>query len=167
MKDLVTMRFESELQASAEEVWTWMTSIHGISLEMSPYLRMTVPQGFLTLADAKFQPGRRLFRSWLKLFGVLPIDYSDLTLLTLDPGVGFIEQSPMGSMRLWRHERRIESKPGEPARVMLIDQLTFSPRLARPLVAWLVRYFFAHRHRVLRRTFSTGDGTGPNSGRKC
>lgn len=167
MRDLVTMRFESELQASADEVWTWMTSIHGISSEMSPYLRMTVPKGFLTLADAEFQPGKPLFRSWLKLFGVLPIDYSDLTLLTLDPGVGFIEQSPMGSMRLWRHERRIELMPGRPDSVVLVDQLTFSPRLARTLVAWFVRRFFAHRHWVLRRNFGAGNSCDPDPGRKC
>ena len=166
MKDIVAMRFESELRASADQVWAWMTSMRGISLEMSPYLRMTVPKNFLSLADAKFQPGKPLFRSWLKLFGVLPIDYSDLTLRTLDPGVGFIEQSPMGSMRLWRHERRIDPSPGKPESVVFVDQLTFSPRLARPLVACIVHHFFSHRHRVLRRNFG-GASTHVRSEAKC
>ena len=143
-----------------------MTSMRGISLEMSPYLRMTVPAGFASLADAEFQPGKPLFRSWLKLFRVLPIDYSDLTLRALDPGVRLIEESPMGSMRLWRHERRIDPSRGKPESVVLVDQLTFSPRLARPLVAWIVHHFFSHRHRVLRRAFG-GDRSHVRPEAKC
>lgn len=38
----------------------------------------------------------------------MPIDYSDLTLISLTPGVGFLEQSNMGSMKIWLHERPVE-----------------------------------------------------------
>ena len=49
--------------------------------------------------------GERLFRSWILLFGVLPIDYDDITLVSIEPGRGFHERSSMLSMRVWEHER--------------------------------------------------------------
>ena len=71
---------------------------------MWPFFRMTVPKGVVSLNDVDIQLGVRMFRSYVFLFGVLLIDYSDMTLLELDIGEGFTEQSPMGSMKLWRHE---------------------------------------------------------------
>lgn len=149
----VTMRFESTLLAPRQRVWEWITSVQGIEAEMRPLLRMTTPRGVRSLTDVAVQPGARLFRSHLLLLGLVPIDYSDLTLLEITPGVGFVEQSPMGSMALWRHERHIAPCATNAAAVVLVDQLTFEPRWARPLVAWFVRRFFMHRHDVLRARF--------------
>jgi len=73
------------------------------------------------------EPGKPLFRSWILLFGIIPIDRSDLTLLRLEDGRGFVEQSPMLSMSLWRHVRTLEAD-GETNAVT--DELTFRPRLA-------------------------------------
>ena len=92
-------------------------------------MRMPVPRGIRRLTDVDAVPGQPLFFSWILLFCVLPVDWSRLTLLEIDDGRGFVEQSPMGSMRTWRHE----------------------PRFAAPLVGWFVRRFFAHRHAVLRK----------------
>jgi len=142
------LTFRSELAAPPERVWEWMTSFDGISRELSPILRMTAPRDVRTIGDARIEPGRPLFRSWVLLFGVLPIDRSDLTLLRLDPGRGFVEESPMLSMRLWRHERWLEAGVGG---TVLTDRLTFRPRLAAPLVVWFIGRVFAHRHAVLRR----------------
>jgi ligand-binding SRPBCC domain-containing protein len=150
MAEPVDLFFESPLQASAEAVWQWITSVQGISAEMWPYFRMTAPPGVGSLEDLAVQPGKRLFRSRVFLFGFLPIDYSDLTLLELTPLDGFVEQSPMGSMNLWRHERRV--RPNLAGRgVILSDHLTFEPRWARSVVAWFIRRVFQHRHAVLRR----------------
>ena len=91
-----------------------------------------------------------MFRSYIFLFGFLPIDYSDMTLLELNAGGGFVEQSPMGSMKLWRHERQIVPCPSDPGAILLVDQLTFSPRMAKHLVRWFIRHVFIHRHKVLR-----------------
>jgi len=90
------------------------------------------------------------------LFGIVPIDYSDLTLLELTPGNGFVEQSPMGSMKLWRHERRIQTAhPGDV--VTVTDRLTFEPGWASALVVRFIKKVFEHRHDVLRRHFGAGD----------
>src|SRR5262249_32156412 len=118
---------------------------------MRPFFRMTVPPGVRNITDVTVRPGEALFRSRILLFGVLPIDHSDLTLLELRPGEGFVEESPMGSMRLWRHERWLEPLAGATAGVILTDRLTFEPRWARSLVAWFIATAFRHRHAVLRR----------------
>lgn len=57
----------------------------------------------------------------------------------------------MGPMALWRHERRIVSSPSSPASVVLIDELTFQPRLAKGVARWFIKRFFTHRHEVLRK----------------
>ncbi len=142
-------RFEisSTVAASPEAAWQWITSVEGISAELRPCLHMGVPRGVRSLADLQIVPGQRLFRSVIYLLGVIPVDYSDLTLLEWTPGAGFVEQSPMGSMRSWRHERRIQPW-GQGCRVT--DRLAFEPRFAGGLLSWFVRRLFAHRHAVLR-----------------
>ena len=154
----VELVFRSALRAPRAAVWEWMTSIDGIGAELRPVLRMTTPPGVRTLTDVQWRPGERLFRSHVFLFGILPIDRSDLTLRELTPGDGFLEESPMLSMKLWRHERRLTADGDG---VILTDRLTFEPRWAAPVVAWFIRRTFTHRHAVLRRTFDgrPADGT--------
>lgn len=158
--DAISLRFESELHAPAERVWEWITSVDGISAEMRPLLCMTFPKDIRSLSDIQFQPGVRLFRSYVFLLGVLPMDYSDLTLLELESGRGFVEQSPMGSMKLWRHERRIVPSSSDPAAVLLVDELSFRPRMAKRLVGWFIRRVFIHRHSVLKGRFGGAGGSG-------
>ena len=156
MNETISFRFESKLYASTRRVWEWITSVKGISAEMWPFFRMTVPGGIVSLNDVDIKPGVRMFRSYVFLFGILPIDYSDMTLLELKNGEGFIEQSPMGSMKLWRHERHIMPCLSDSHAVLLVDQLTFRPRLAHRLVKWFIHCVFTHRHKVIRANFGTG-----------
>ena len=150
MSDTISFRFESKLHASTERVWEWITSIKGISAEMWPFFRMTVPKDVVSLNDVDIKLGVRMFRSYVFLFGVLLIDYSDMTLLELNIGEGFTEQSPMGSMKLWRHERRIVPCASDSNAVLLVDQLTFQPRMASRFVKWFIHRVFVHRHQVLK-----------------
>jgi ligand-binding SRPBCC domain-containing protein len=154
MNDSITLRFESKLHSSAECVWEWITSIDGISNEMWPYFRMSVPRGVRSLTDLDIRLGERMFRSYIFLFSILPIDFSDMTLVELDSGLGFVERSPMGSMKFWRHERRIVPTISDSRKVILLDELTFQPRLARRFVGWFIKHVFTHRHNVLRRHFN-------------
>ena len=147
----VDLTFRSELRAPQDRVWAWITSVEGISRELWPLLKMTAPRNVRSIQDIPMKPGRPLFRTWVLLFGLLPIDRSDLTLLQLEEGRKFVEQSPMLSMSLWRHERTLEAA-GE--RTILTDKLTFKPRLIRTLTAWFIQTVFTHRHAVLRKQFS-------------
>lgn len=147
-RGLVELSFRSELSAPPARVWSWITSADGIARELRPLLRMTMPRQVRRLQDAHLAPGRPLFRSWLLLFGILPIDRSDLTLLELVEGRGFVEESPMLALRRWRHERTLEPRG---AGTVLTDRLAFEPRLASGLTRWFVETLFRHRHAVLRR----------------
>jgi ligand-binding SRPBCC domain-containing protein len=142
------LSFESELKASPDEAWSWVTSMRGIRAEMRPIARMTAPRGITTILDVDVKLGEPLIRSWFLLFGFIPLDRSDLTLVELDEGHGFVEQSPMLGMRLWRHERAIDPVAGG---CKISDRLTFEPRFSARLVRWFIAVLFRHRHRVLRR----------------
>jgi len=151
---MTDLRFATTLRCARLQVWEWITSVAGLSAEMRPYFRMTTPPGVERLTDLKIELGKPLFRSQVYLFGVLPAGCWDLTLVALDDGRGFVEQSPSFSMRTWRHERRIHDVPGDLNAVRLEDHLTFEPRVASALTAAFVRRAFAHRHRVLRERLS-------------
>ena len=145
------LKFQTCVSAPISEVWKWITSLDGISREMWPYFRMTAPRGVKTLQDIKFKPGERLFRSKIYLFGFLPFGHDDITLISLSEGQGFIEQSPMTFMKLWRHERSLS---GSENGTVITDQITFEPRHAANLVARFMKQVFIHRHEVLKRNLN-------------
>jgi hypothetical protein len=130
----------------------------GINDELRPWMRMTVPRRLRGKTIDDVEPGQRLGRSWLLLFGLIPFDYDDLGLAELGPGHRFLERSTMLSMRSWQHERTVV--PVDATACEVTDRVTFEPR--RPLAivpgsammtrALLTRVF-AHRHRRLARHF--------------
>jgi hypothetical protein len=153
----------SELVADPVAVWERVMSAEGINFEMAPLFRMTVPRGLDELDLKTVEPGR-LGRSWILLFGLLPVDYDDLGLERIEPGRGFLERSTMLSQRLWEHERTIEPRPEGGCTVT--DRVAWEPRL--PLPGRLLRPFFGaffrHRHSRLRRHFGEAGGAEGASG---
>ena len=154
----IKLTFESALESSPAEAWAHITSLKGISREMWPYLRMTAPAGVENISSLDVAPGQPLFYSRLYLLGVIPIGHSCLTLVELKHGEGFVEQSPMSWMRLWRHERRI--LPAERGCVVT-DRLTFHPLWAAGIAAFFVRILFNRRHAVLRRLLGGSRASPP------
>lgn len=145
----------SLVAAPAAEVWARAVTPEGVNHELAPILRMTMPKGLRGTAIDDAPLGEVVGRSWILLFGVLPVDWDDLCLAELEPGHRFLERSTMLSMRSWQHERTVEPSPGEQASVR--DRLTFE--LRRPLARIpgshrfaeaIVRRLFRHRHRRLR-----------------
>ena len=67
---------------------------------------------------------------------------------SVDSGRRFLEQSPMLSMKLWRHERIVAPTSDGST---ITDRLEFQPRFAVTLVTWFIRTTFTHRHAILRR----------------
>ena len=97
--------------------------------------------------------GERIFRSWVLLFGVLPIDFDDLTLIALEHGRGFHERSRMLSMRVWEHERALEPVARVAAGFSIASPSSRGyPASDRCLSASSV-LTFRNRHRRLRRQF--------------
>lgn len=148
-----TFSLSSRLPVPASTAWEHATSFEGVNHELMPLMRMTAPRGFHSLDSGQVMLGQRLFRSWVLLFGLIPFEYDDLTLVELEPGRRFLERSPMLSMRLWQHERIVEPEDGGGCTVT--DNLTFEPRASvmRPLARGIVGFQFRHRHRRLRKRF--------------
>ena len=147
-----TIEISSRLHARAETVWAHARTIEGVNAELWPICRMTVPKAFAgkTLEDAPLQ--HRAFRSWILLFGVLPIDYDDLVLTRITPCRGFREESTLLTQRVWIHDRSIEAA-GEDCTVT--DRVTFETRIGvlTPIFQLAFWVAFRNRHRQLRRRF--------------
>jgi len=146
----------SDVAAPIDVVWTRVISPEGINDEMRPWLSMSMPRGAEDLAIDTVELGVPLGRAWIRLFGLLPIDYDHLSIAALEPGRSFHEKSTMLSMRSWQHERTLTPVTDTMTRVH--DRITFEPRmLLRPSAGLFRRVFaafFAHRHRRLARHFS-------------
>jgi hypothetical protein len=159
MRRRAEIEISSEVAADADTVWARVTDPAGINDELRPLLRMTVPAGAADFGLDDPEPGH-IGRSWVLLFGLIPFDYDDITVLRAEPGRGFLERSSMLSMRLWEHERTLE--PLGEGRCRVTDRVAWEPRLPvsgtwlRPLILAT----FNHRHRRLRRAFG-GDGVTP------
>jgi hypothetical protein len=145
--------FSSELCVHPETLWAHARTLEGVNAELWPLVRMTSPESFdgKTLEDA--EPGKPLFRSWILLFGFIPIDYDDICIQELFPAHGgFLEESTMLTQRRWSHRRTIEAAP---VGCRVTDKVGFVPRV--PFTAWLFwlpfRLAFWNRHRNLRRMF--------------
>lgn len=141
----------SNLAAEPEAVWRQAVSPAGVNREFRPLMRMTFPADISDLTAA-MQPGKRLFRSWLLLFGVLPVEYDDVVFDQVETGRRFLERSSMLTQRVWEHERVVD--PATQG-CRLTDRVRFEPRLPAlaPLYAPIFKAVFRWRHRNLRRIF--------------
>lgn len=153
----------SFLAADPSAIWASVTSVHGVNHELWPLFRMTAPPHVRDNGLEAVVVGERVCRSWVLLFGVVPVDYDDITLARLDSPRSFVERSAMFSQRLWEHERTITPAPGGG---LLVDRVSYEPRLAipEPLLRHVYAFIFGHRHRRLRARF--GGRAAPSSGRR-
>ena len=129
----------------------------GVNAEMWPLCRMTYPREYVGRTLEEVPLGRPAFRSWILLFGVLPIDYDDLVLTQVMAPRGFREESTMWTQRSWVHERSIEAVA---AGCIVIDRVSFQPRLEMlsPMFGAIFRLAFWNRHRRLRAIFEKYEG---------
>jgi ligand-binding SRPBCC domain-containing protein len=144
--------FATPLTVPAARVWDHASTFAGVNRELWPLVRMTYPPRLARLTPQTVPLGRRVFRSWILLFGLIPVDFDDITLQELEPGRGFYEVSRMLGLREWRHRRTIEPTPDG---CTVRDDIEFQPLWgpAGPLLAWIYQRTFELRHRRLRRLF--------------
>ncbi len=143
----------SIVAAPPDVVWNRVASFDGVNHELMPLVRMTAPRAFRRIDPAVVPIGRPWFRSWILLFGILPIDYDHLLIRSIEAGRGFHEDSTMLSQRRWVHRRRLEPA-GAGTRVT--DEVEFEPRLPAigPLLRVVFRAVFRRRHRRLTAFFA-------------
>jgi len=149
----------SNLAAPPDVVWRHAVSPAGVNRELRPLLRMTFPADVGDLA-ASWRPGQRVFRSWLLLGGVVPVEYDDVVFEEIDPGRRFLERSSMLTQRVWEHERCIVPRAGG---CTLTDRIRFVPRIPwlGGLQRAIFRTVFALRHRNLHHLFGRIPEGGP------
>ena len=82
----------SVVDASADQVWARVVTMEGINDELRPWMTMSMPRGKESLTVDDIPVGEPVGRCWMRLFGVLPFDYDDLTIAELWPGRGFHEE---------------------------------------------------------------------------
>ncbi len=148
---MVKFSFSSDLSAQPDVVWRHAISPAGVNREFMPLLRMTFPANTTNLV-ASWTPGQRLFRSWLLLGGLLPVEYDDVVFVEVEEGRRFLERSSMLTQRIWQHERVIE--PIDRG-CRVTDRVGFVPRASwlAPGYARVFKATFWWRHWNLRRTF--------------
>jgi hypothetical protein len=144
----IHLRFASTLPEPVEAVWVRITSFEGINDEFKPWLRMTAPRD-LEMTPEAVPLGEKWFRSWLLLFGVIPIDYDDLCIVSIDPPNGFHERSSLLSAKVWVHRRTLTAVEGG---TELVDELEAEPRVffLAPVLRVILPLIFRHRHKRLR-----------------
>ena len=147
------VKVSSVVNADAARVWRDALRFDKINDELMPLLKMTSPRDWSERTLDQVQPGQRLFRSWLLLFGLIPIDYDDICIAQIGPGYRFLERSQMMSASTWEHERIvIDELPGT---CRITDRVRFTARSA-PLgtvLRWFVPRVFAHRHDQLKARY--------------
>jgi hypothetical protein len=143
----------SLISAPAADVWARVVTPEGINDEFWPWLTMSMPESASDLSIDTLELGRPIGRSWIRLFGVLPVDYDDLTIVDIEPGRRFLERSRLFSAPQWQHERVVEPVDAVGSRVT--DRLTFTPRRGFGLLGpSIIRLIFWYRHRRLVRYFT-------------
>jgi ligand-binding SRPBCC domain-containing protein len=142
----------SVLEADLADVWARITTVDGINDELRPLLRMTAPARLKERGLSDVVVGQRICRSWVLLFGLVPVDYDDITLERLDPPRGFLERSTMLSQRRWEHERTLDPGPGG---CVITDRIRYQPRVPVPdaILRPLYTRIFRHRHHGLHRRY--------------
>lgn len=150
-----TFQQHSVIAAPASAVWRWVVTPHGINDEMAPWLTMSVPRGAEGITIDNLEIGHPIGRAWLRLFGLIPCEYDNLTITYLEQRRRFREHSTMATMSQWIHDRTVEPGAGQSTRVT--DVITFSPRrglrLTGPTLRRVLIAFFRHRHRRLAARF--------------
>ena len=148
----------SHVPGTSEAVWDRATSPEGINYELKPWLRMTVPKELRAGIPDDIEAPAHLGRSWILLFGIVPVEYDDIHIADLEPGRRFHEDSTMMLMRKWEHERIVRATSGG---CDVTDRVRFEFRWpfhrvpgAYSFAGWIVGATFRHRHRRLRLYFS-------------
>ncbi|MGB1581680.1 MAG: hypothetical protein ACPHER_09265 [Nevskiales bacterium] len=127
-------------------------SLATVNSELRPLARMTAPTEWQQRPIMQWPAQQRLFKSWILLLGILPIDRHHFYFEWFDPEQGFCERSASSSNSLWRHQRRVTASA---AGCVVTDSLQYQNRL--PLCGAILKpvyqMVFWHRHRKLRARY--------------
>lgn len=138
----------SKLNVPPKEFWG-AQSLATVNYELGPWIHMTTPAAWRGVKLKDWQGDGPLFKSWVLLLGVVPLDRHAFGSLDISQSMRFVELSSSWVNQVWRHERVVTKVPGG---CEVVDRVSFTPRL--PFVAGLLHpiyvLVFRHRHARLR-----------------
>ncbi len=141
----------SDLDIEAEAFAAQLTMV-AVNAELHPLARMTFPAEWASRPILDGPENQLLFRSWILLFGLLPVDRHAIRFKSTRQGRGFEESSWSVANRCWCHQRWISPRQ-DGCRVE--DIVEYESRL--PLLGYLLRplyqWVFRRRHRNLRARY--------------
>ena len=108
-----------------EQGWDHAGTFAGVDHELCPLVRMTCPPAPQRMTPEAFPPGRSAFRGRVLVFGLLPVEHDDFTLVELEPGRGFHEASRLRTLGECRHRRSVRAAE---AGCVVRDEIEFVPR---------------------------------------
>lgn len=143
----------SVLEVKADRLAKDLLTMEGVNYELSPWLQMSAPEEWQTKPIKHWPINRKLFKSWITLFGLIPVDLHAFKLIETNEN-GIKECSTSIINTYWKHERTI-LKFDTVSKVR--DTLEFQPRLS-----WLAfilkpiyKSVFIHRHNKLKQRYRT------------
>jgi len=112
---------------------------------------MTLPDALHAASLESVSLNTPLGRSWILLFGLLPIEFDNINLEDRGPR-HFVERSTMLTQRMWRHEREVTPYRGG---CWVQDRLNWTPRVPvlGLIASGIIPALFRHRHRKLIKRY--------------
>eukprot|EP00736_Rhodelphis_marinus_P014078 Rmarinus@m.23378 len=165
----VDLRFRSSAKSThPQRIWDDVTTPELINAELWPLFSLSMPKGLdEDTARKNMKPGYHLGNVSLNLFGFLPVDVSDMTIVEFsNRAKSFLEVSTMRSMVVWRHRREVRTETNrsmQRSRTVIEDRVTFQPRFFGMLLPMVVFLLFTYRHRRLRARYRAQEPAPPTS----
>ncbi len=147
----LTLTKTSDLPVPPEAVLSTL-DMEGVNDELAPFVQMTAPDPWNHMPIAEWRTGSLLFKSWILLFGFLPIDRHSFMLESVEPGKGFQEASSSWMNKTWRHYRSVEETTSG---CRVTDSIEYEPRvpLLSGLQKFIIERIFDNRHKNLKKAF--------------
>ncbi len=142
-----TISVSSQLRVTPDEFWA-AQSMATVNFELGPWIHMTAPKAWQDMRLSTWRGQQALFKSWVLLLGLLPVDRHAFGSFDFDPRRGFVEKSSSWTNARWQHERSVT--PVQTGCVVQ-DTVTFTPRVpvAAPVLQAIYQLVFRHRHNNL------------------
>lgn len=145
----------SRLSVQPDKFWGEQ-SIATVNVELSPWIYMSAPAAWQSLRLKEWDGSGQLFRSWVLLFGLIPVDCHTFGTIDLSQHMKFVERSSSLFNNIWQHERIAKTVPGGGE---VIDKVSFTPRVRwlSPVLRTIYVLVFQHRHAKLRALYAEAD----------
>lgn len=138
----------STVKSKPEKLSKDLLTMAGVNEELHPFLHMSSPIEWRTQPISGWPINTRLFKSWITLAGVIPVDRHQFEFKAIHRH-GFKECSSSFFNHEWHHERTIEASAEHS---IIRDSVHYTSKVAVAgiLMKPLYQAIFKHRHRKLR-----------------